>query len=54
MRQTDFSGFRRLLIGTPLPTSAHHEERYTNAEALKAYGPTHAFETVSDIVAALA
>ena len=34
MRQTDFSGFRRLLIGTPLPTSAHHEERYTNAEAL--------------------
>jgi phosphoglycolate phosphatase len=27
---------------------------YTNAEALKAYGPTHAFETVSDIVAALA
>ncbi|MFN7898848.1 MAG: APC family permease, partial [Synechococcaceae cyanobacterium] len=34
MRQTDFSGFRRMLIGTPLPTSAHHEERYSNAEAL--------------------
>ncbi len=25
---------RRRLIGTPLPTSAHHEERYSNAEAL--------------------
>ncbi|MCT0224437.1 APC family permease [Synechococcus sp. CS-1328] len=25
---------RRRLIGTPLPTSAHHEERYNNAEAL--------------------
>ena len=23
-----------MLIGTPLPTSAHHEERYSNAEAL--------------------
>ena len=30
----NLSGFRRLLIGTPLPTSAHHEERYSNAEAL--------------------
>ncbi len=27
-------GLRRRLIGTPLPTSAHHEERYNNAEAL--------------------
>lgn len=25
---------RRRLIGSPLPTSAHHEERYSNAEAL--------------------
>ncbi len=25
---------RRTLIGQPLPTSAHHEERYSNAEAL--------------------
>lgn len=25
---------RRRLIGTPLPSSAHHEERYSNAEAL--------------------
>ncbi|MEB3243913.1 MAG: APC family permease [Cyanobacteriota bacterium] len=25
---------RQLLIGQPLPTSAHHEERYSNAEAL--------------------
>jgi amino acid transporter len=25
---------RRLLIGSPLPTSAHHEERFSNAEAL--------------------
>ena len=25
---------RKLLIGQPLPTSAHHEERYSNAEAL--------------------
>ncbi len=25
---------RRRLIGTPLPTSAHHAERYSNAEAL--------------------
>ena len=25
---------RRRLIGLPLPTSAHHEERYSNAEAL--------------------
>lgn len=25
---------RKLLIGQPLPTSAHHEERYGNAEAL--------------------
>ncbi|MFI0401336.1 MAG: hypothetical protein ACH34U_00285, partial [Cyanobium sp.] len=25
---------RQLLIGQPLPTSAHHEERYGNAEAL--------------------
>ena len=25
---------RKLLIGKPLPTSAHHEERYGNAEAL--------------------
>ena len=25
---------RRTLIGSPLPTSAHHEERYSNAEAL--------------------
>ncbi|MBM5822478.1 MAG: APC family permease [Cyanobacteria bacterium K_Offshore_surface_m2_011] len=25
---------RRRRIGTPLPTSAHHEERYSNAEAL--------------------
>ncbi|MFM7169928.1 MAG: hypothetical protein ACKOYH_03610, partial [Cyanobium sp.] len=25
---------RELLIGQPLPTSAHHEERYGNAEAL--------------------
>ena len=24
---------RQLLIGQPLPTSAHHEERYGNAEA---------------------
>jgi len=26
--------FRRTLIGKPLPSSAHHEERYNNAEAL--------------------
>ncbi len=26
--------FRRTVIGQPLPTSAHHEERYNNAEAL--------------------
>jgi hypothetical protein len=25
---------RQLLIGHPLPTSAHHEKRYGNAEAL--------------------
>jgi amino acid transporter len=25
---------RKVLIGQPLPTSAHHEERYSNAEAL--------------------
>lgn len=25
---------RRVLIGSPLPTSAHHEERFSNAEAL--------------------
>lgn len=25
---------RRRLIGTPLPSSAHHGERYSNAEAL--------------------
>jgi amino acid transporter len=25
---------RRVLIGTPLPTSAHHEERFSNLEAL--------------------
>jgi hypothetical protein len=25
---------RQFLIGQPLPTSAHHEERYGNAEAL--------------------
>lgn len=29
-----FDQFRRVLIGTPLPTSAHHEERFSNAEAL--------------------
>ncbi len=29
-----FEGLRRKLIGIPLPTSAHHEERYSNAEAL--------------------
>ena len=23
-----------MLIGSPLPTSAHHEERFSNAEAL--------------------
>ncbi len=28
------SGLRRVLIGEPLPTSAHAEERYSNAEAL--------------------
>ncbi|MCX5949112.1 MAG: amino acid permease, partial [Cyanobacteria bacterium] len=26
--------FRRTVIGSPLPTSAQHEERYSNAEAL--------------------
>jgi hypothetical protein len=25
---------RRVLIGSPLPTSAHHEERFSNLEAL--------------------
>ena len=29
-----FNRVRRTLIGQPLPTSAHHEERYSNAEAL--------------------
>jgi len=29
-----FNRVRRTLIGNPLPTSAHHEERYSNAEAL--------------------
>ena len=29
-----FDRVRRTLIGKPLPTSAHHEERYSNAEAL--------------------
>ncbi len=29
-----FHRLRRTLIGKPLPTSAHHEERYSNAEAL--------------------
>ncbi len=28
------SSLRRLLLGSPLPTSAHGEERYSNAEAL--------------------
>ncbi|MFM7237455.1 MAG: amino acid permease, partial [Cyanobium sp.] len=28
------TSLRKLLIGQPLPTSAHHEERYGNAEAL--------------------
>jgi phosphoglycolate phosphatase-like HAD superfamily hydrolase len=27
---------------------------YTNADALKAYGPTHTFESVSDIPAVVA
>ena len=33
-RQTIFDRLRRTVIGSPLPTSASHEERYSNAEAL--------------------
>ena len=34
LRFSALGGLRRTLIGQPLPTSAHHEERYSNAEAL--------------------
>ena len=33
-RHTVFDWLRRTVIGSPLPTSASHEERYSNAEAL--------------------
>lgn len=33
-RHSVFDRPRRTLIGSPLPTSASHEERYGNAEAL--------------------
>jgi len=33
-RQTIFDRLRRTVIGSPLPTSASHEERYSNAEPL--------------------
>lgn len=33
-RMSRLDTLRRRLIGSPLPTSAHHEERYSNAEAL--------------------
>ena len=33
-RSSLLQSLQRLLIGRPLPTSAHHEERYSNAEAL--------------------
>jgi hypothetical protein len=34
VRFPGFSALRRVLIGQPLPTSAHAEERFNNAEAL--------------------
>ena len=34
LRFPDLESIRRALIGLPLPTSAHAEERYSNAEAL--------------------
>ncbi|MFM7393138.1 MAG: APC family permease, partial [Cyanobium sp.] len=34
VRFPDLEALRRAVIGSPLPTSAHHEERYSNAEAL--------------------
>jgi hypothetical protein len=34
LRHTVFDWLRRTVIGSPLPTSASHEERYGNAEAL--------------------
>jgi amino acid transporter len=34
VRFPDLEALRRAVIGNPLPTSAHHEERYSNAEAL--------------------
>ena len=33
-RHSVFDRLRRTVIGSPLPTSASHEERYSNAEAL--------------------
>ncbi|MFM7734157.1 MAG: amino acid permease, partial [Cyanobium sp.] len=33
-RPTFLETVQQTLIGRPLPTSAHHEERYSNAEAL--------------------
>jgi len=33
-RFPDLEAMRRAVIGDPLPSSAHHEERYSNAEAL--------------------